>query len=157
MVFCLMWSYRSLKLSSFFKVLFFSLLLSFSKFHCPVFQVTDSFQCFFHSAVEPLQCIFWFSSCILQACDLFGTFSCFFSAEILLCSSFPLPNSVSILMTTTFRLILGKLLISISLRFFWGFILFFHLENIPLSPHFVLLSVFVPYLDIRQNSYLSQS
>ena len=47
-------------------------------------------------------------------------------------------------MIIAFRLLLGKLPISISLRFFWGFILFFHLENILLSPNFVLLSVFVP-------------
>ena len=45
--------------------------------------------------------------------------------------------SVRMLMIINLNSFSGKLLTSVSLGFCWGFILFFHLEYIPISPHFV--------------------
>ena len=39
--------------------------------------------------------------------------------------------------TITLNSLSGKLLVSVSLGFFYGFILFFCLEHIPLTPHVV--------------------
>ena len=50
-------------------------------------------------------------------------------------------------MTIALNSLSGKLLISISLRVFpWGFVLFFHLELIPLSSHFFFFLTFSFYL-----------
>ena len=63
-------------------------------------------------------------------------------------------SSVIILITIALNSLSGKLLICISLSFFFcGFISFSHLEHIPLSSHFVWLSLLV--YEIRWNSYLS--
>lgn len=49
---------------------------------------------------------------------------------------------MNVFMTITLNSSSGKLLISVSLGFFCGFILFFPLEHVSLSPHFVLRSVY---------------
>lgn len=63
---------------------------------------------------------------------------------------------VSIFMTIILNSLSGKLVISISIRFFsWGLACFFHLEPIFLSPHFAQVPVF---LCIRwENSCVSWS
>ena len=55
----------------------------------------------------------------------------------------------------SFELLSCKLLISITLEFFWDFILFFCLERISLSPHFVWLLILLSWT--RKNGHLSWS
>ena len=65
----------------------------------------------------------------------------FFLLNFSLSSSVLISSSVIMFITITINYLSGKLLVSISF-FFGGFLIFFHLETIPLSLHFASLSVF---------------
>lgn len=118
MLFGLMWPHRSLKLFAFFQILFSSCC---SEFHRPVFQITDPFFGF-ESAAEPASVFFSavtaFFSSVTPVWYFLIVYVGFFG-KFLLCSSLLLPRSVSIVRTITFKSLSGKLLISISLGFFF--------------------------------------
>ena len=79
----------------------------------------------------------WHSSVLTL---LFVTSIYFYFSEVFM-YSFILPNLMSICMTIALNSLLDKLLISVSLSFFFsgGFIIFFHMEHSPLFLHFALI------------------
>ena len=143
---CLMLSQRSLKVFSFLKILF--------SFCCSVghpgcwFVLLRWLLCWWF-----LQCIFFFSFAIA----VFFTSACLFkrSSPQVFCFTLRLGKH---LMTVSLNSLSGKLLISVSLVFFfssWGFSLFLHLRSI-LCLHFVWLSMGI-YVNWTIQLSLSQS
>lgn len=150
----LMSFHGSLKLSSFFKIIFFFLLLCFGEFHCCLpdhwfFLLVHLGCCWFPLVSFSLQ--FVYSSALYFP---LGTFLCFLSVEVFTIFIHSSPEwwaSLWLLLWTLFQVNCLSLLVKV----FSGFLSCSLVWNIFLC--LVLLDSLCLFLFIRWNSYISQS
>lgn len=123
---------------------FFSFYCSVGWVYCSVFQITDAFVCVIYFAIESLYCIFQFSYSIPQLCDfcLLLVFLTHFWS--LVCLFILLLSSLSIFMANILNSVSDKSHLCF-IKCFGGerWILFFHLEYIPLFSYFAWLFSFL--------------
>lgn len=134
----------------FFLFLFFPALSERVPFPC-LLDFSSILLCFVQSAVERLYSAFYFIYYTLSS-DFCLILIVYISLKFCVHPFFFLVLW-ALFMTIALSSLSGRFLTSVSLLFFWGFVLFFHMEHTPLFAHFSWLCFF---LSIKGNSCVSQ-